>query len=154
MATNKGSGGALFSRQKRNDAAPDMGGDITIEGDELDFLIRCAEEGKPVKLEISAWKKRTRDGGSFLSLSAQIPYAVRNEGSGRNDRNDGYRDDRGGNRADIQTTRGTYRSGRGGDDYERRDYGRPQPNHDTQIGGSARDRYPSRGRRDALDDLG
>jgi len=145
---SKGSGGALFTRNKGSEKAPDMGGDITIEGDELDYMIRCAEQGKPVKLDVSAWKKRTRDGGAMLSLSVQIPYDVRSQGSQQRQSRD------------IQTTRGTYRSGRDNgpsdnrDGYERREgYGRPHQNHATQMGGEDRDFPPRSRQRNPLDDL-
>lgn len=129
--------GVMFVRQKRSERGPDMGGDITIEGDVLDYVLKCAERGDECRLELSGWKRRTRDGSTMLSLRVELPYAVRQRGEDRGERRDDRRDDR----RDIQTTRGTYRS----------NYGRPNPNHDTEIGGSHRDRY--QGRRSPLDDL-
>jgi hypothetical protein len=69
--------GAMFARQKKSDSASDFGGDFTLDDDVLDYVVSCAERGQPVKLEISAWKRRTQDGGSFLSLALQTPYETR-----------------------------------------------------------------------------
>ena len=53
--------GAMFLRQKRSEKSPDMGGDIILSGDLLDYIIRCAERGDECKVELSGWKRKTRD---------------------------------------------------------------------------------------------
>jgi hypothetical protein len=169
MAERFPNSGAVFPRQKRNEKAADMGGDVTIEEDVLDYIVRAAENGSTqVKLELSAWKRRTRDGGSMLSMKVEIPYEIRKNGGqpSGGQRQGGY--DRGDERPPIRTSNGPYRGGgrdNGGRDYQpRTDYGRPSPRHDTEIGGSGRDRPRREERpqrdfdyndrpRDPLDDL-
>lgn len=69
--------GALFRREKRTPNTPDMGGDITIGGDVLQYVLDNARSGA-VKLEVSANSRMGRNGQSFTSLRVNIPYEVRN----------------------------------------------------------------------------
>ena len=88
--------GAMFAREKKSEKAADMGGDFTLEGDVLDYVIRCAERGEPVKLEIAGWKRRTRQGGQMLSVKIQTPYEQRGGGPRQNNYNRGAQPQRGG----------------------------------------------------------
>lgn len=72
-------GGALFQRQKKSQNSPDMGGDFTLEGDVLDYILDCASRGEPVKLDIAAWRKMSRNNGTFMSISVNIPWQVRRD---------------------------------------------------------------------------
>ena len=72
--------GALFpTRQKRSDNSPDISGSITITDDVLDYVLREAEHGDEVKLELSGWQRMSRNNTNFTSLKVNIPYAVRME---------------------------------------------------------------------------
>jgi len=125
--------GAIFPRQKRNPKAADFGGDVTLEGDVVDYIIRCAERGEEVKIDISAWKRQTNSGGTMLSLKVELPFSERQGGQ-----NYGGRQQQGG-RPPIRTSNGPYRGGGQREDYQpREDYGRGNQRHDTQMGGSYR----------------
>jgi hypothetical protein len=63
--------GALWKRQKRNDKAPDMGGEVLITQELIDSLPRDADGD--IRLEISAWTRQTAK-GEFLSLKVAKPY--------------------------------------------------------------------------------
>jgi|SRR6478609_1260824 len=137
--------GTLFVRQKKGPKAPDYGGDFTIGGEVLDYIMRKAERGEPVKLEVSGWKRMGRNNTTFVSLSIQTPYAERggNEGqratpSGRT----GYQNQsRGGgnSREPINTSRGQYqRQGDMIDDPRQRQGG--YDNHRQEGRGGYQDR--------------
>ena len=68
--------GALFARQKRSQNSADVGGDFTIDGDVLDYIVREARKGS-VKLEISGWRKMGRNNQPWTSIKVAIPYALR-----------------------------------------------------------------------------
>lgn len=74
--------GGLFPRQKKTNKSPDMGGDLIIGGDLLDYILKKAERGEEVKIELSAWRKPMKNGAAFLSLQAATPYAERQQGNG------------------------------------------------------------------------
>lgn len=125
MAGNYGSGGALFTNtNKKSPKASDYRGDVTLEGELLDYIMREAERGNPVKIELSGWKRQGRGGSTFISLSAQTPYSERGgqqqqpqfrQGRGSYNEGDGsgrYRDPVP-NREPIQTSRGQYQRGDG-----------------------------------------
>ena len=61
--------GALFlSSQRKSDKAPEFFGSIKLDRAYIkDLLNKTDEDGIEVKL--SAWKKPTKTGGTFLSLS-------------------------------------------------------------------------------------
>ena len=89
--------GALFQRDKRGPSSPDMGGDFTIDAEVLDYVMKCANAGEQVKLEISTWRKQGRS-GDFQSITVNIPYKVRQEAEGGGYRGGGrpnnrFRDD-------------------------------------------------------------
>lgn len=71
--------GALFTREKKSPNAPDWGGDLEINGEVLDYILRCAERGEPVKIELSGWMKSGRNNTRFISINGKIPYAVRSQ---------------------------------------------------------------------------
>lgn len=63
--------GALWKRQKRNDKAPDMQGDILITKELIDSLPR--DEDGDFRVEVSAWIRQTPK-GEFLSLRVSKPW--------------------------------------------------------------------------------
>jgi hypothetical protein len=63
--------GALWKRQKRNDKAPDMTGDILITQELIDSLPRDADGD--IRIEVSAWIRQTAK-GEFLSLRVAKPW--------------------------------------------------------------------------------
>lgn len=61
--------GALWtSTQKRNDRAPDMYGDITIEKDLLMTLMNDAQGEASVKIKLDGWRKKDKNGNAMVSL--------------------------------------------------------------------------------------
>jgi len=77
--------GALFpNNNKRSDNSPDMTGNVVISEDVLDYILREAERGNEVKLDLSGWRRMSRDNNSFTSIKIAIPYAVRMEQGGGN----------------------------------------------------------------------
>jgi hypothetical protein len=75
--------GALFPvKQKRSDNSPDQTGNIVISDDVLDYVLRLAESGEEVKLDLSAWIRISRNNTSFTSVKINIPYSVRMEEQG------------------------------------------------------------------------
>lgn len=83
MAGNFQNGGALFHRQKKSPKAADYGGDFTLEGEVLDYVLRCVERNEQVKLDISGWQRQGRNNTNFISLSIEKPYALRQQGEQR-----------------------------------------------------------------------
>lgn len=135
--------GALFNRKKASERAADMGGDLTFEGEVLDYILRCVENREPVKIELAAWRRSSNSAGGWLSLKAEIPYEIRKGQSSSRPAQGAYpsrdeppRDEYRGGRA--EPPRDEYRGRR--DEPRREEY---NPRHDTQIGGSQRD-YPQR----------
>lgn len=113
--------GAIFNRNKKSDKGPDMGGDFTLGGEVLDYIIRQYESGQEVKLDISAWRRHSNNGGTFMSLKIDRPYSER---SGNAPRREERRDER--------PRQGSF----GPRDQEY------NPRHSTKIGGSDRDNPP------------
>lgn len=72
--------GALFGRDKTSDKSPDLGGNFSIDNEVLDYVVACMERGEKVALEISAWRKQSRSGNNYMSITVNIPYKVRNPG--------------------------------------------------------------------------
>lgn len=123
------SGGAMFVRQKKHPKAADYGGDFTLTGDVLDYVLREAERGNPVKLEISGWKRQGRGNTTFISVNVQTPYSERGGGQQQNFRQGrgSYNEGDGSGRyrepapeRSIQTSRGQYQ--RQGERYPSRDH--------------------------------
>ncbi len=68
--------GAMFNRQKRSPASPDMTGQFTLNDDVLSYVMQQAQAGLPVELEVKGWHKASQK-GPFVSLSVDIPFQVR-----------------------------------------------------------------------------
>jgi hypothetical protein len=62
------SGVLWTSTQKRNDRAPDMYGDISIDKDLLMELINAAQGEVSVKIKIDGWRKKDKNGNAMVSL--------------------------------------------------------------------------------------
>ncbi len=61
--------GALWtSTQKRNDRAPDMYGDITIEKDLLMTLMNEAQGEASVKIKLDGWRRKDKNGNAMVSI--------------------------------------------------------------------------------------
>ena len=82
-------GGALFPRQKRSENSPDMGGDLMIEGDLLNYIMQNAGSGQ-VKIELGAWRRSDRNGKSFYSLKGSPPFERPAMDRGQGFGNQGY----------------------------------------------------------------
>lgn len=64
--------GMLFPRRKTSDKSPDLGGDIEIGKDLLDYIVNEARHGGNVKVSVIAYRKQIKS-GTGLSLVALIP---------------------------------------------------------------------------------
>ena len=65
--------GALFNnQQKQQDNHPDMRGELTISKALLRELVEKAKEGEQPKLTLAVWKKTSKNGNAYMSLSGQI----------------------------------------------------------------------------------
>jgi hypothetical protein len=68
-------GGVLFHQdKKRSPKAPDYTGNLEISRETLNHLIAMAKKDEPLKMQLSGWRKRSKNGGTFLSLVAAKPY--------------------------------------------------------------------------------
>ena len=68
--------GALFSRKKTSDKAPDFGGDLLISADLIKSLPRDADGD--IKIELAAWVRQSAK-GEFFSLRASAPFQSKKE---------------------------------------------------------------------------
>jgi hypothetical protein len=68
METKKYYGGALFiNRNKTNEKAPDLSGDVEINMETLKVLVELAKKNEPLKLRMAAWVKEGKS-GKFYSV--------------------------------------------------------------------------------------
>ena len=76
-------GGVLFqNRRKMQQNHPDMTGTLEISGELLSELVRSADSGQPIKMDLSAWTKVDKNGNKFLSLTAKKPYVPQQQSNG------------------------------------------------------------------------
>lgn len=73
MSDNKypNSGVLWVNRKKTEERHPDMTGTIEIDRALLQELINLAKDKKDLKIDVSAWKKKTKAGDGFLSLKVK-----------------------------------------------------------------------------------
>ena len=62
------SGVLWTSTQKRNDRAPDMYGDISIDKDLLLELMDGAQGESSIKIKIDGWRKKDKNNNAMVSL--------------------------------------------------------------------------------------
>lgn len=68
METKKYYGGALFiNRNKTNEKAPDLSGDVEINMDTLKVLVELAKKNQPLKMRMAGWVKEGKN-GKFYSI--------------------------------------------------------------------------------------
>lgn len=68
METKKYYGGALFiNRNKTNEKAPDLSGDVEINMDTLKALVELAKKQQPLKMRMAGWVKEGKN-GKFYSI--------------------------------------------------------------------------------------
>ena len=66
--------GVLFNNEtKKSENHPDMRGSVDIDRNLLIDQLKKHQDG-PIKIAIAAWKKESKNGLSFLSISASEPY--------------------------------------------------------------------------------
>jgi hypothetical protein len=65
------SGVLWVNSKKTSDKHPDMTGSIEMDRSLLQELINQAKEGKDIKVDVSAWKKKKGNGEGFLSLTVK-----------------------------------------------------------------------------------
>jgi hypothetical protein len=70
--------GSLFNvKEKRNSNWPDIRGDIFISRELLENVLQ--QDGDLVKISLSAWRKESKTGTKYLSLSVSEPYEKKTE---------------------------------------------------------------------------
>lgn len=74
--------GSMSASRSNNPKAPAWNGSLTIEGDVLDHILACVENGDPVKIELAAWEKQGPK-GAFLSLQGKLPFVRQEEAPNR-----------------------------------------------------------------------
>ena len=68
METKKYYGGALFiNRNKTNEKAPDLSGDVEINMETLKALVELAKKNEPLKMRMAGWVKEGKN-GKFYSV--------------------------------------------------------------------------------------
>lgn len=68
METKKYYGGALFiNRNKTNEKAPDLSGDVEINMETLKALVELAKKNEPLKMRMAGWVKEGKS-GKFYSI--------------------------------------------------------------------------------------
>jgi hypothetical protein len=120
-------GGLFPVNDKRSDNSPDMSGTILIADDVLDYIVREAQNGNEVLMELKGWRRISRNNTNYESIAINIPYNVRMEEGG----NPTYRSQRGGGRRYSQPQR-------------RRDDDRGDPQGNRYSQQSCRGRYDER----------
>ena len=90
MSDNKypNTGVLWVNRRKTTDRHPDMTGSIEMDRDLLQELINQAKAGKPIKIDVSGWKKKTQKGEGFLSLTVKKAWEKEGGGGRSNSRDD------------------------------------------------------------------
>jgi len=63
------SGNIFTNRKKEKDTHPDVQGDMVMGADLVAELARLVNAGKPAKFRVAGWKKTTKSGDKFISLS-------------------------------------------------------------------------------------
>ncbi len=137
--------GALHRRDKRSPNTPDYGGQFTIDDDVLDYVMKRAESGEKVELDMSVWQKQGNN-GPFYSIKVSLPWKPDGGGNYRSQgrpaerfRDDGppqrnnYREpepvdarmDRGYRGRDEEEEREFTGEGRNANPYERQREGKP-----------------------------
>lgn len=69
---NPNSGSLFTVTENRNPNWPDIRGEIFVSRDLLDTVMK--QDGDLVKISISAWRKESKSGKKYLSLSVSEPY--------------------------------------------------------------------------------
>lgn len=76
---DKRAGGVLFPNRKTTARQPDFTGEIIIDGPLLMHLSTLMSAGKPLKLRLAGWKKKSAKGNDFLSLLPSAEDAERGQ---------------------------------------------------------------------------
>lgn len=66
--------GILFANQKQSEKAPDFKGDIEFSAEVVKYLVDNLKAGKPAKLDLAGWHRKSAKGTQFISLKASKPY--------------------------------------------------------------------------------
>ena len=74
----KPNSGTLFNvKEKRNPNWPDIRGEVFVSRELLESVMQ--QEGDLIKMSISAWRKESKTGTKYLSLSVSEPYEKKTE---------------------------------------------------------------------------
>jgi hypothetical protein len=69
METKKYYGGRLFiNRNKTNERAPDLSGDVEINMETLKALVELAKKNEPLKMRMAGWVREGQN-GKYYSIS-------------------------------------------------------------------------------------
>ena len=78
---SQGSFGALFPNQhKKNPRAPNLMGHLDIDNELLEQLMSLHDGGKPIRLQVSGWKKQASITElPYLTIKAQLPFQAKRQ---------------------------------------------------------------------------
>jgi hypothetical protein len=67
--------GMLFpAKSAKNPKAPDVTGSLDLGVDIIGYIVTEYNAGREVSLDLSGWKKVSRNGSKFISLKVREPY--------------------------------------------------------------------------------
>lgn len=69
--SNKSSGVLFINNKRTSDKAPDMTGSVELSKELLKHLIECANNNKPIKFKLAAWRREHENAGRYLSILAE-----------------------------------------------------------------------------------
>ena len=86
---SQGSFGALFPNQhKKNPRAPNLMGHLDIDNELLEQLMSLHDGGKPIRLQVSGWKKQASITElPYLTIKAQLPFQAKHQSDDDDDPN-------------------------------------------------------------------
>lgn len=86
---SQGSFGALFPNQhKKNPRAPNLMGHLDIDNELLEQLMSLHDGGKPIRLQVSGWKKQASITElPYLTIKAQLPFQAKRQSDNDDDPN-------------------------------------------------------------------
>ncbi len=83
VAYSKINRGAMFARQKYKETSPDQGGDITLGGDVLDYIVDQYRQGnQEINVSIIGYRQISKNNKPYTSLALTIPQENPGQGYG------------------------------------------------------------------------
>lgn len=73
------SDGAMFPHKKTTDKQPDLKGHIVITKEQIQRLVEMSKNGQDMKLQVAAWKRKSKSDGSAYVYLATEAYMKQEE---------------------------------------------------------------------------